>query len=187
LHDDFEKMDALFLEETVETADKTLGKVFRLFRDKELPQILKIAEIIKEEVTDFKPYVPMAVAMRTEGMKDRHWEAISNKVGFQVKPYEGFTFQHILDMDLYKFTEEIQDIGDRAGKEYTIECNMVKMKAAWEQVFFTLKPFKTSGTYTVIGFDDAQQVLDDHSILTQTMQFSPFKGPFLEDIDEWNN
>jgi len=55
-------MDALFLEETVETADKTLGKVFRLFRDKELPQILKIAEIIKEEVTDFKPYVPMANA-----------------------------------------------------------------------------------------------------------------------------
>ena len=33
----------------------------------------------------------MAIALRTEGMKDRHWEQISTKVGFQVKPYPGFT------------------------------------------------------------------------------------------------
>jgi len=25
-------------------------------------------------------------------MKERHWEAISKKVGFKVEPYEGFTF-----------------------------------------------------------------------------------------------
>jgi len=57
-----------------------------------VPAIKKIAENLKELVELFKPFVPMAVAMRTEGMKDRHWEQISAAVGFEVKPYEGFTF-----------------------------------------------------------------------------------------------
>jgi len=29
-------------------------------------------------------------------------------------------------------------------------------------------------------------ILDEHIVLTQTMGFSPFKGPFLEEIEEWN-
>jgi len=44
-----------------------------LFRDKELPGILKIAESTKGEIEEFKPFVPLALALRTEGMKDRHW------------------------------------------------------------------------------------------------------------------
>jgi dynein heavy chain, axonemal len=38
---------------------------------------LKIAETIKSEIEEFKPFVPLAMALRTEGMKERHWEAIS--------------------------------------------------------------------------------------------------------------
>jgi dynein heavy chain len=77
-----------------------MAQVIRLFRDKDLPGILKIAEQIKGEVDEFKPLVPLALALRTDGMKERHWEIISEKVGFEVKPYEGFTFNHCIEMDL---------------------------------------------------------------------------------------
>lgn len=30
-------------------------------------------------------------------------------------------------------------------------------------------------------------MLDEHIVLTQTMQFSPFKKPFEEEIQEWND
>lgn len=33
--------------------------------------------------------------------------------------------------------------------------------------------------------EDIQQMLDDHIVLTQQISFSPFKGPFDDDIDEW--
>jgi dynein heavy chain len=29
-------------------------------------------------------------------------------------------------------------------------------------------------------------MLDEHIVLTQTMQFSPFKKPFEADIEAWN-
>lgn len=115
---------------------------------------------------EFKPFVPLAMALRTEGMKDRHWEGISEKVGFEVKPFEGFTFNQCLQMDLYKFSEEIVDIGEKAAKEYNIEQSLVKMKRDWETIDFNLLPFKTTGTFSVTGFDDAMAMLDEHIVLT---------------------
>ena len=64
-------------------------------------------------------------------------------------------------MNLIKFTEQIETVGDRAGKEYGIEKSLERMKLEWESVFFSLKPFKKSGTYTVLGFDDAGAILDE--------------------------
>ena len=103
----------------------------------------------------------MLCSMLTDGMKDRHWEAISEAAGMEIKPYEGFTVKNIQSMNLIKFTEAIETIGDRAGKEYNIEKSLEKMKAEWEGIFFSLKPFKKSGTSTVLGFDDAGAILDE--------------------------
>ena len=186
LHDDFEKLDSAFLENCVGDSEKAMNKVIRQLKDKEQPKIKVIAETVKEEVEAFKIYVPIAIALRTQGMKDRHWEQISAACGMEVKPYEGFTFQNIIDMGLLKFTEEICTIGERAGKEYTIECSMARMKNDWLSVFLSTKPYRNSGTATVLGFDDGINLLDEHLTLAQTLQFSPFKKPFEEEIEEWN-
>lgn len=61
------------------------------------------------------------------------------------------------------------------------------MQSDWKSVDFRLKPFKKTGTSTVLGFDDAMALLDEHLVITQTMQFSPFKKPFEEEIEEWSN
>jgi len=29
---------------------------------------------MKDKVEEFKPYVPIALSLRKEGMKDRHWD-----------------------------------------------------------------------------------------------------------------
>ena len=178
LNDDFEKLDSVFLAECVDDSEKTMNKVIRQLKGKELPGIEKIAVIVKEEVEAFKIFVDMAIALRTEGLKDRHWEQISKAVGFEVKPYEGFTFQHILDMNLYKWNDEICEIGERAGKEYNIETSMARMKNDWLQVFLTCKPFRNSGTCTVIGFDEGINFLDEHQTLATLLYVSNV-------IEEW--
>jgi len=99
-------------------------------------------------------------------MKDRHWTMISDKVGFEVKPHEGFTYQECIDMKLTEHTDILVDIGEKAGKEYNIETSMASMKEQWLTVDFLLKPFKQTGTMTVAGFDDAMMMLDEHIVLT---------------------
>lgn len=56
------------------------------------------------------------VALRKKGMTDRHWEQISQKVGFEVKPDEDFTFQKVIDMKLIDFPDVCIEIGEKALK-----------------------------------------------------------------------
>lgn len=63
----------------------------------------------------------MAMAMRTDGIKERHWQKISNAVGFEVKPFEGFTLQWCIDKGMADHTESIETEGNVAAKEYMIE------------------------------------------------------------------
>ena len=50
---------------------------------------------------------------------------------------------------------------------------------------FLLPRFKNTSTYTISGFDDAVTILDEHIVTAQAMQFSPFKKPFEQEIEEW--
>ncbi len=50
MYDDFAILDSQKLEETVDTSNKVMAQVIRLFRDKELPGILKIAESTKTDI-----------------------------------------------------------------------------------------------------------------------------------------
>ena len=51
-----------------------MAQVLRYFREKDHPKITKIAESMKKNIDEFKPYVPLAIALRKEGMKERHWD-----------------------------------------------------------------------------------------------------------------
>jgi len=74
LGDSWEKLNAGDLDATFENCNKVMSQVLRFFRDKDFPKITKIADNMKKNIDDFKPYVPLAVALRKDGMKDRHWD-----------------------------------------------------------------------------------------------------------------
>lgn len=88
-------------------------------------------------------------------------------------------------MDMIKHNMICEEVGERAGKEYHIEKSLKKMKEDWEPQQFRCPDFKKSGTQTISGFDEAINLLDEHIVTAQAMTFSPFKGPFTEEIDEW--
>jgi len=185
LHCDWENLDAEEGERFVEEAVRTMGGVIRFFRDRGINQVLKIAEKVKAEIDEFRPKVPLMVALRKKGMKERHWQQISDKVGFTVQPEEEFTFSKALDMGLMKNVEEIVEIGERAAKEFAIEVMLNDMMAVWDKINFELLPFKQ--TWIIRGYDEINAILDEHIVQTQAMQFSPFKKPFEEKINDWND
>ena len=86
---------------------------------------------------EFKPKVPLLVALRTKGMNDRHWKDIREKSHIDIKPNESdFTFKKILGMNLMDHCEFIVEVGDRAGKEYSIEQKLNEMNVRWEEISF---------------------------------------------------
>lgn len=78
------------------------------------------------------------------------------------------------------------DIGERAGREFQIETMLATMMKAWEEINFDVVPYKAI-TYIIRGYDEIGAVLDEHIVSTQAMQFSPFKKPFEDELQNWNN
>jgi len=88
-------------------------------------------------------------------------------------------------MGLINFPEVCIEVGERASKEYNIEMSLNEMEKIWQGINFNLLAYKN--TYLIKNYDEIQQVLDEHIVNTQSMQFSPFKKPFEERIMNWNN
>ena len=64
-------MDAKYYEVT--PGIKLMFKTIRNLKEsEETKQICTIAEQIREELEEFKPNIPLVVALRNEGMRERH-------------------------------------------------------------------------------------------------------------------
>lgn len=65
----------------------------------------------------FKPNLPLMVALRKDGMKDRHWSEVSKLAGVQIDPEDPeFTFRKMLSMGLLKHVDACTEIGEKASK-----------------------------------------------------------------------
>ena len=76
------QLDAEAIDKDANALFKTLVKVNRGFEQAGgMGAQLAVGQAIKAEVDDFRPLLPLLLALRTPGMEDRHWETLSEKVG----------------------------------------------------------------------------------------------------------
>lgn len=114
---------------------------------------MNVVDKIKEDVDYFKQFARMAVALRKPGMTDRHWDAISEKMGIEVRPHPGFTLTTCINMGLKKEEEFLEEIGEKAYKEHLIETKLDEMEAAWENIEFEIHPAKGSDSFIIGGIE----------------------------------
>ena len=76
-------------------------------------------------MVNFKPHVPLVIALRSPGMRDRHWEELSSALGFSVDPNNPhFTLSRAFELGLHKHCDTVSKIAERAGKEY-VHCDLL--------------------------------------------------------------
>ncbi|KAG7391800.1 Dynein heavy chain 1, axonemal [Phytophthora pseudosyringae] len=183
----FTDIDAEQVEKLVDTYSTGIQKAYKFFSNNGNEACSKIAESVKEQISVFKPYVPLIVALRNPGMRLRHWEDLSKSLGFALEIDESFTLTNIFQLNLLDRIDDIVKVAEAAGKEYQVEQALRTMKGAWESVDLQIIAYRETGTYVIKGVDEIQAILDEHVTMTQAMMFSSFKGPFEEEIVEWNS
>ena len=83
---------------------------------------------------EFKEHLPLVQTLFNPGMRERHWEQISDIVGFPLKPDEDMNLSKLVDMNIESFIPKFEGISEAASKEYSLEKAMEKMKQEWEPV-----------------------------------------------------
>ena len=82
---------------------------------------------MREKIEEFKSKMPVIRTLGNPGFRDRHWESVSNIVGFPVKG--GSNLFQILDMGLDEYVSKFEKISDAATKEFNLEKSMLQAMA----------------------------------------------------------
>ncbi|KAK7127569.1 hypothetical protein R3I93_020220 [Phoxinus phoxinus] len=185
LNDPLSTINPEQLERNVTDAYKTMHQCVKLFKD--IPACQEVASEIRTKIEQFRPFIPLIRGLRNPGMRNRHWELLSERININMRSKANLTFSVCLEMGLQNHVEEISSVAQEAGKEYAIEQALNKMEEEWSTVRFEVIAYKETGTYILNSPDEASQLLDDHIVMTQSMAFSPFKKPFEERISKWES
>ncbi|KAI5736725.1 hypothetical protein M8J76_006447 [Diaphorina citri] len=151
-----------------------------------LPGPYGIASKVLDQVQEFKEHMPIIQTLGNPGLQLRHWEKISEVVGFPLSPeMEDFTLQRIFNYGLEEYVPKFEVISDSATKENALERKLIQMREEWKDLDFNITPYRDTGTHVLSGIDDIQVLLDDHIVKTQTLKNSPYIVPFEVFVSDW--
>ncbi|XP_055994863.1 dynein axonemal heavy chain 3 [Sorex fumeus] len=162
---------------------RTIYKLTKTLTDMPAPR--RLAENVKFKIEKFKQHLPILNISCNPGMKERHWQQISEIVGYEIKPTETTCLSNMLDVGFGKYIDKLEPIGAAASKEYSLEKNLEKMKLDWVNMTFNFVKYRDTDTSILSAVDDIQLLLDDHVIKTQTMCGSPFIKPIEAECRKW--
>lgn len=106
-----------------------------------VPFAKKIASKVKTRVEEFREHMPLVQTLFNPGLRDRHWDQISESIGFPLKPDDEMCLSKLVDMNLESHIAKFESISEAASKEYSLEKAMEKMKTEWEPVRKSLNWF----------------------------------------------
>lgn len=137
----FLDIDADTLEQVVGESFKTMFKQARFFTQKDVAGCAAVATKLRDEIEEFKPCVPVAKALRNLGMRDRHWEDLSQKIAdvnggelVQLAP-ENLTLRVMTEkykMSSVDVMPSVMAVAEVSNKEFGIEKMLDKMLGLWQ-------------------------------------------------------
>ena len=83
---------------------RTMYKLTKSFADQAGPR--RIADSVKGKIDRFKLHMPVLSCICSPGIRDRHWEAMSDIVGFDIKPQGETSLFTMLEYGLNKYLDK---------------------------------------------------------------------------------
>lgn len=97
---------------------------------------------VRSLIETFKKRIPEVLTLGNLGLKRRHWEDISNIVGFVMFPDQNLTLAKVLNLNLGKFVPQFEIISDGASKENNLDKRLNTMVEEWKDLNFTILDYK---------------------------------------------
>lgn len=109
---------------------------------------------MKGKIDKFKQHLPVLHVICNPGIRDRHWEQMSDIVNFDIRPKEDTTLLTFLEYGLHEYLEKLEEIGGAAAKEHSLEKAMAKMKEEWQDMAFELVEYRDTvgSSFNYINF-----------------------------------
>ena len=92
---------------------------------------------LTDRVKNMNTVLPLVSLLNSKDILDRHWKKLmvttNQTIDFKSK---SFCLNDLINLELHKFAEEVQDLVDGAGKEAKIESKLKVIIEIWESQYF---------------------------------------------------
>jgi dynein heavy chain, axonemal len=99
----------------------------------------------QEKLSSFRELLPLVKAVCSPGMRERHWEEISNVTGIDISSDTVCSLRWLLDSNCMDSLDSIIAIADTASNEWSLQKALLKMLSDWESLCFELADWKSTG------------------------------------------
>jgi dynein heavy chain len=103
------ELDAEQVEQDVEGIKNEMHRVLGMLPPAAAPR--KVANQVTERLDEFMTNMPMIKVLCNPGMRERHWDRLSEISGMEIKPDATATLRKMLKMGLETFLGDFQEIG----------------------------------------------------------------------------
>ncbi|XP_063958044.1 dynein axonemal heavy chain 6-like isoform X2 [Lytechinus pictus] len=141
---------------------------------------------LKERVLSFKQGMPVITALRNPALRPRHWQEIQNLIGRAIIRDKNFTLGKFLELQLFQYKDQINDISTTASNEATLEVMLNKVIDLWRVTDFRLVPHSGRDFSIIAGADDIMTQLEESQVTIGTIRGSRYVTPIKALVDEWD-
>ena len=140
---------------------------------------------MKTRIDTLNECCPLLELMTNKSMKKRHWDRIGDLLKRPIDmENEEIRLRTMLDSDMLKFKDEIEDICVAASKEKDIEAKLRQLTLEWSSQEFAFSTFKARGELLLKGDRIAEvMVLLEESLITlSSLLNNRYNEPFKRQI-----
>jgi len=155
----------------------------------------QIFDFLKNKFILFREVLPLALQLRDESIRPRHW----NDIRFEVKEEfneqsEDFNLERVFDLQLHKHQVFVDDLCHNARNQLKIEKSLIEIKRIWEedpQTNLDITKEKSKNTpddyYKINSTENILTLVEDHSQQLANHKSSAYYKQFNDKIDFWEN
>lgn len=139
---------------------------------------------LNDRVKNMSTILPLISDLHSKTMMNRHWRKLMAITGKNIQfSSPKFCLNDLIQLELYKYSDEVNELVDSANKEARIETNLGKIAKIWEEQILNFTEYK--GCYVIGALDETIEFVDDHSMQLMGMMSQKDVKEFEETVVEW--
>ncbi|BET02170.1 Dynein, axonemal heavy chain [Nesidiocoris tenuis] len=175
----WKKVDSELIDMELKKFAKELKALDKEMREWDL--FKRLDAVIKNMITALRAITEL----QNPAMRERHWRQLMNATQVKFTIHDHTTLKELLDLNLYKFEEEVKNIVDKSVKENAFEKTLTELKHIWTAQEFSYEPHARSGYKVLKINEETVETLEENQVALQNMLNSKFVAFFLEEVTEW--
>ena len=142
---------------------------------------------LNDRVKNMDTIRPLIQQLHSPFMQPRHWKRLNGICGKTVNRNDPkFCLRDIINLELYRFSEDVNELVEGAQKEAGIEKKLNNIIKTWDDTtVLTFKPYKDTQILDIGGLEEIVENVDLQSMDLMTMNASKDSEEFKDSLLKW--